>query len=273
MAWHKDPAGRIALCLVATVLGAVVLLRGLARFSPPRPVARPPSVVPDQASVPSKSGHEQTPNLSAQFECERTMAPGDLDAVAAEIRERVSGLSETTPIGSRAAALAAETSAYVRTVLSASLEDFLDYGRQRGAVHQVDFNDPAAVHKYRQYHEATAPAYRWGPVSVRGLMVRPRVVGGREIPASDFGASVRSHYAPKRFPQLAALVQETKDGIRITGETYEVVCPVTHSYDGAMTTVLIGIWLTWSPEAKQWYPSRLNVYAPRALDTVVAPAF
>ena len=253
---------------VVLLIGGIVLVRGVLRASPsagPPGNARP---VPATALQPPTA---PTVPVELTVRLEHSTNAETLADTLAEIERRAASEFQRVadPGDSRAAGFGAEIGAYMRQVLAASFDEFVNYVQARcGAV--PDDIDERAEHK--AYFESTSPAYQFSPLSVENLRVRRRVADGAELEVEWFEGRVRTVTAPNRFSVLRSLLQDSGRGVKIIGETYEALVPIAHNADGKATTVMLGVWLTWVPGQARWLPSRVDVYGPSDLLPMLSPA-
>lgn len=254
------------------VVGAALMVRGLWLAWPgPRPT--PVAEVRDAGEAASPGG--VAPQFTMPLETE--VSPETLSVVETALLERIRNAAVALPShrleGSRAEQLARSASAYLRSALGGSADDYLAYVEANGGRQEIDLSVEENAAAFRTFFESATAPYTNRRVSVDAMAVRPRVIRGKNIPQGDFGGRVASTSADKRFPELAELAYSTKFGHVIVGDTYEVLLPVDYVYGEESIVVLLGIWMTWSPESGRWLPSRIVTYAaPGSRAPILHPA-
>lgn len=262
---------RAIVASVAMMAGAIVLVRGLWRAMP----VQSPSPV---ESTDTATGAEAAPGVIEQEEWRYTSRelevsdPFSQPGIRESFRESVRGAALDAGAGNEAIALAEEATAYFTEVLGGSAGTYVRYVTGRGGTTRLTSEDPELRSSAHQYVESVLSAFRGQPLSLRGLQVRSRVRSGHTVPVLDLGGAVKMTTAPDEYPAFRGIVQNTEQGTTIHGETFEVLLPIRHQYEGGdAATVLIGLWLTKSPDDGRWRPSAIAMYGPKRLVPMVTP--
>lgn len=215
-----------------------------------------------------------------------SVTPGDFALPAPGSMKRVQGAGPTpdeltgvfaaakTPSGEAPPSDAArEVGDAMHVVLAGSLDAFRDYVRSRGGVVNVNLDDPAEVDAKWPAFKTWLRAYAGGPADLGAISVRWRFRHGKVVEVrnpSNAGEQFVESY--QKFPALKDAMKFGKQGTETHADTIEFLVPTLHVYNGEETPVVLGIWVTWSAEAKRWIVSRGAVYEPKGvLRVIVVP--
>lgn len=237
----------------------------------PRSAPTPTAVTPGAASRP-----EPVRTLSPE-ELEIDVASEGLPAVVDTLRDAVVmkalAIDRGRPTEKDAQVIARNASAYFGTVVGGSSDDYVRYVDSAGGNPGVDLSDPANRKMFDTFFADLSGLYANGRISLDAMQVRPRVLGGRNIPQDDFGLRVGSGHAQKRYPQLSEVAFDTPYGQKIVADTYEVLLPVLYREGSDAFTVHLGLWMTRVPGGSGWWPSRVVTYSPTDARGVKLPVF
>jgi hypothetical protein len=213
------------------------------------------------------------------IDLERTVSIESLESLEEECRGRLTdeirampGLAR--PPESRIEPLCRVAGEMLREIAGGSFDEYEAFVERHGGQLRPEPLTDEERKQFKTFHDSIAPAYALRPLSIKGMRVRARVLHGNNVPQSDFDAQTGMLYAAARYPALKGLAEPSDKGQVITGDTYEVLVPISYSYEGKTMTVLLGMWMTWVPSSGQWLPSRLMYYAPRsAHGAIVLPPY
>lgn len=262
------------IAVVALLVGTGVIVRGL-WLAWPGPTPTPISPAAGQVSVGAAA---QSRSSLFELRLETEVSPDVLPDLMAEVERRIHHMfvaqSADGPSGRKAALLGQGTADYLRGVLSGSPDEYLAFIEKYEGAHSIDLTDDQTAAGFRTFFQSANGSYANGRVSLEHLVVRPRVLNGANVYQDDFGAHTSMTHADSRFPALEKLAYTTPYGQVIVGDTYEVLMPVEYRRQPDTTTILLGVWMTWSPAAGRWLPSRVVTYtSPDARVKVVHPVF
>lgn len=263
---------RLVLAIVVAVVALIVIARGML-LSMPRAAPTPSST-----SSPSGAASRPEPVRTLSPETlEVDVASQGLPAVVGALNDSVVkvalAIDRGRPAEKDAKVIAENASAYFGTVLGGSADDYVGYLDAAGGDPGVDLSDPANRTMFETFFADLSGLYANGRISLDGMRVRPRVLGGRNIPQDDFGLRVASGHATKRYPALSEVAYDTPYGQKIDADTYEVLLPVLYREGSEAFTVYLGLWMTRVPDGGGWLPSRIVTYSPTDARGVRLPVF
>lgn len=261
---------RAAFAIAVMVAGVILVWRGLGRFGPGRPPTPATTAVVSNVPPPLANPTEDPFDLPL----ERAVTADSLPALEEEARAQISAQLRTRLADQRADPLSRISAEMLRTIASGSFDDYTAFVERHGGRLRPGPLTDEERQQFKTFHESIAPAYAMRPLSIKGIQVRARVLQGRNVPQTDFEAKTGMVYAESRYPALQPHATSTEKGHVITGDTYEVLVPIGYSYEGAEMSMMLGLWMTWAPESKEWLPSRIMYYVPSSTrSAVVLPPY
>lgn len=263
---------RLVFAIVVAVVAIIVITRGV--------LLSMPRAAPTPVSASSASG------VASRPEPVRTLSPDELevdvasqglpavvDALQDTVVKAAMAIDRGRPAEMDAKVIAENASAYFGTVLGGSADDYVGYLDAAGGDPGVDLSDPANRKMFDTFYAELSGLYANGRISLEGVRVRPRVLGGRNIPQDDFGLRVGLGHAPKRYPALSEVAYDTPYGQKIDADTYEVLLPILYREGPEAFTVYLGLWMSRVPGGGGWLPSRIVTYSPTDARGVKLPVF
>lgn len=261
---------RLIFAVLASVVAIIVITRGMLL------------AMPKSAPTPTTA----TSGAANRAEPVRTLSPDELNidvasegvqAVVERLREAIAvattKIDRGRPAEKDAQAIAQNASRYFGTVVGGAADDYVVFIDETGGDPGVDLSDPANREMFDTFFAELSTPYANGRISLDAMQVRPRVLGGRNIPQDDFGLRVASGHAQKRYPELSEAAYDTPYGQKIVADTYEVLLPVLYREGSDAFTVYLGLWMTRVPGGGGWLPSRIVTYSPTMARGVKLPVF
>lgn len=180
-----------------------------------------------------------------------------LDALASTLQSASIPSNSNTLTSSDRAAIARETAAALRPLLSGSKDDYLAWLRASGALHPIlDDESNASSEQFMIIWTHNGSGFAGSPIDAAKPRIRVRYLNGRgpfEAPEDElrFG-----HYAASnRFPRLPA------EGQRMDA-IVESIVPVMHinKTTGAASNTMLGFWMARHRPGDPWRLWRIAVY-------------
>ena len=249
------PAQVVAFALL--LVGALVVSRaitGSMRSSPPAPGGAGPA-------LPTESESARHPHLRSSAEISYDATP--TEATVADIaRGSAQRLRESASAALAAGEiLAPERLGLLADVFESHLAVVLrsDYDAWRAFVSSLGIEFAAGAEggpPTREEFERAARVYRYAPVAVRDVTVRPLFIKGREIEHPTF-------YGGRAFGRPGAPYGAPRDPVAAGATVYEVLIPMRR-HVGRETLPFIeantGFAYLWSAERRSWLPFSLTAY-------------
>ncbi len=235
-------------------IGGLLLWRGLGSSRPPLSLRSSNAADPaDSAPKDSSSFYIDSVVLSDPVSADSLS--GVLDAIAGRVLNECEGLDLDMH---RSNSLARDVRELFEYVLQGSREKWVAFYESRGGVPVGPEKDPERVSSANAFSERMLGAFRYQPVSLDQIIVRRR---DDLHPAQPLAPEESQGFMRGRYPDLSGVVEQHEDGSYVVvGETYEIVLPIRQEYDGRVSTVLLGVWMTWVPKVSRWLPTKISTY-------------
>lgn len=263
---------RVIVAAVALIAGGVVLVRGLWWAIPVRvqdAETRAESRMDPPPSAPGEAEQQPWEYQSVELE---VSDPFDQPNFRHLLETAVRAAAAEAGAATDAPAIAAEASAYFTEVVGGTADSYNAFVAARGGSTGLTSDDDQQRAESRRRIEDVLAAFHGQPLSLRLIQVRRRVQNQVTVPVSEWGGRTKLTTAPGQYPALAGAVENTEYGTIIRGETFEVLVPIGHQYEGrAEATVVIGLWISKSQVDGRWRPSAVATYGPKSLVPTISP--